>query len=311
VVEPGSVVGALSPEAAEETGLRAGTPLVVGGGDAQIAALGLAQTEPGQVLLTAGTFWQLNVNLGSPTVHPDMAVRINAAAVESLWQAEAITFHPGTAVRWFRDTFARVEVERAEAEGRNPLDVLTQAAATVPIGSDGIISIFSDAMDYRHWTHAAPSFLNLSLDGGDRLRAAMFRSLLENAAVVTAENLDRIAAFTTVDPAAPVVFAGGAASSAVWSQIVADLFGRTLLVPTVTEATALGAAACAASGGAELGSPADVAGRWMSWRGEVRPNWTAHEQYLPVRERWRTAYAAQRELSRTGVTEPMWQAPGL
>lgn len=309
VVEPGTVVGTLSAAAAEATGLPAGLPLAVGGGDAQLAALGLGQTEPGQVLLTGGTFWQLNVNVGEPLTHPDLAVRVNAAAVPGLWQAEAIAFHPGTAVRWFRDTFAGPEVARAGAEGRNPLDVLTEVAAEVPIGSDGVLPVFSDVMNYRHWTHAAPSFLNLSLDGGPRLRAAMFRALLENAAIVSGANLELVASFAPLADDAPVVFAGGAASSAVWSQIVADVLGRPLRVPAVTEATAQGTAACAAAGAGVLGSPSDAAA-WVRWDRDVAPDADRHEQYRHVRERWEAAYAAQRELTRTGVTTPMWNAPG-
>ncbi len=308
VREPGTPVGALSHRAAEATGLREGTTLALGGGDAQLAALGLGLTRPGQVLLTGGTFWQLNVNIGSPATHPDLAVRVNAAAVPGLWQAEAIAFHPGTAVRWFRDTFAAPEVAQAGTAGRNPLDVLTEAAAQVPIGSRGVIPIFSDVMSYRHWTHAAPSFLDLDLAGGPALRAAMFRSLLENAAIVSAANLDLVASFAPVTDE-PVVFAGGAASSTVWSQIVADVLGRPLRVPAVTEATAQGTAACAAAAVGALGSPGEVAG-WVRWSRDVLPDAGRHAQYGEVRRRWQVAYAAQRGLVDAGVTTPMWHAPG-
>lgn len=309
VREPGSAVGTLSRTAAEDTGLAEGTLLALGGGDAQLAALGLGLTRPGQVLLTGGTFWQLNVNIADPLTHPDLAVRVNAAAVPGLWQAEAIAFHPGTAVRWFRDTFAAPEVDAARLAGRNPLDVLTEAAAAVPVGSRGVIPIFSDVMNYRRWTHAAPSFLDLDLDGGPALRAAMFRSLLENAAIVSAANLELTASFAPVADGEPVVFAGGAASSAVWSQIVADVLGRPLCVPALTEATAQGTAACAATAAGALDSPSDAAA-WVRWDREVFPDAARHEQYLDVRRRWETAYAAQRDLVHAGVTPPMWHAPG-
>jgi len=309
VQEPGTTVGRLSRLAAQATGLSEGIALALGGGDAQLAALGLGLSQPGQVLLTGGTFWQLNVNIGAPLTHQDLAVRVNAACVPGLWQAEAIAFHPGTAVRWFRDTFAAPEVAAARAAGRNPLDVLTEAAAEVPIGSRGVIPIFSDVMNYRRWTHAAPSFLDLGLDGGPGLRAAMFRSLLENAAIVTMANLELVSSFAPVDDSAPVVFAQGAASSAVWSQIVADVLDRPLRIPAVTEASAQGAAACAAAAVGALDGPADGAA-WVRWEREVTPDAAAHEQYIDVRRRWEAAYAVQRDLMRAGVTTPMWHAPG-
>ena len=176
-------------------------------------------TEPGEATIVAGTFWQQFVNLPTPEADPDMRVRVNAAAIPNLWQAEAIAFHAGTAIRWFRDTFAQEETETARKDGRDPLDVLTEAAAEIPIGSDGVIPIFSDVMNYRQWRHAAPSFLNLSLDGGPRVRAAMFRSLLENAAIVAALNLEMVESFSGTR-ADVVVFAGGSAKSEMWTQIV-------------------------------------------------------------------------------------------
>lgn len=310
VHEPGTIIGSVLPEVANETGLSSEALVVVGGGDAQLAALGLGLTKPGQVLLTAGTFWQLNVNLGAPVVDPHMKIRVNMGAVPGVWQAEAIAFHPGTAVRWFRDTFAVEEVAEANASGRNPLDVLCDRASEIPIGSDGVIPIFSDVMNYDRWTHAAPSFLNLNLDGGARLRAAMFRSLLENAAVVSSANLDLVASFATVDESAPITFAGGAANSATWAQITADILGKDLRVPAVTEATAQGTAACAASAVLEGRTPADVATEWLTWSHTVTADVAAHEQYAEVKDRWRAAYEPQLELSNSGITTPLWRAPG-
>jgi autoinducer-2 kinase len=309
VVEPGTVLGQVSAQAARETGLSTRTRVVVGGGDAQLAALGLGLTEPGQALVVAGTFWQQMVNLAEPVTDPQMRVRVNAAAVPGLWQAEAIAFHAGTAIRWFRDTFAGPEVAAADAAGRNALDVLTEAAAGIPIGSDGVIPIFSDVMNYRSWKHAAPSFLNLPLDGGARLRAAMFRSLLENAAIVARANLAMVEDFSGAR-AHQVVLAGGSAKSPVWTQIVADVLGRPLRIPSVTEATAQGAAACAASGAGLFSSPSEAGASWVRWDREVEPVTGNHEAYAPVVERWSRAYAAQRELMTAGVTTPMWQAPG-
>ena len=308
-LEPGDVAGNVTAFAARDTGLAAGTPVSVGGGDAQIAALGLGVNTPGQALLVGGTFWQLEVNTDTPGTHPDMAVRVNAAAAKSLWQAEAIAFHPGTAVRWFRDTFGGDEVRTASEQGRDPLDVLSEAAARIPIGSDGVIPIFSDVMNYRRWRHAAPSFLNLGLSPGPRTRAAMFRSLLENAAIVSAANLDLVSAFAPAT-VPEIVFAGGASASPAWTQIVADVFGRPLRISAVAEATAQGTAACAASASGHYASPAEAAQDWVSWGATIDPIPGNHERYASVRDDWQTAYAAQRQLACTGVTRPMWHAPG-
>jgi autoinducer 2 (AI-2) kinase len=309
VVEPGTVLGRVTSTAAADTGLSPETLVVAGGGDAQLAVLGTGVNDPGAAMVIGGTFWQLEVNIGEPVVASDMSVRVNSAALPGLWQAEAIVFHAGTAVRWFRDTFAVTEVAEAEAKNQDPLARLVQLAAEIPTGSDGVIPIFSDAMNYRAWRHAAPSFLNLGLEGGPRLRAAMFRSLLENAAIVTAENLEVVGGFTAIADE-EVTFAGGAAKSPEWTQILCDVLGRPVRVPTETEATARGAAACAAAGAGAFESPAAAAAAWSGWERHHEPDPSVHELYTDVRARWKAAYAPQLALMDAGVTKSMWRAPG-
>lgn len=307
--EPGTVIGTVTADAAAASGLSTRTRVVLGGGDAQLAALGLGLTGPGQAAIIAGTFWQQLVNLPAATTDPEMRVRVNAAAVPDLWQAEAIAFHTGTAVRWFRDTFAGEECRQARAAGRNPLDVLAEAAAEIPIGANGIIPIFSDVMNYRQWKHAAPSFLNLSLEGGPQLRAAMFRSLLENAAIVAGMNLEMVEGFSGTR-ADEVVFAGGAAQSEIWAQIVADVLGRPVQIPAVTEATAGGAAACAAVAAGVYATPSEAATDWAARTRTFAPDPTAHDAYDEVKSRWQRAYTPQRELMNAGITTSLWRAPG-
>lgn len=307
--EPGTVIGTVTPDAATQTGLGVHTKVVLGGGDAQLAALSMGLVAPGQAAIVAGTFWQQFVNLDSPAVDPEMNVRVNAAALPDLWQAEAITFHAGTTIRWFRDTFAAEERETARQTGRDVLDVLVDTAADIPIGADGVIPIFSDSMKYRRWKHAAPSFLNLSLEGGPRVRAAMFRSLMENAAIVSALNLQLVERFSGAQ-VEEVVFAGGSAKSRVWTQVVADIIGKPLHIPAVTEATALGAAACAAAGAGWFETPAIAAENWLVWEREVIPVPAHHRAYEAVKDRWLEAYAPQLALVDAGVTTSLWRAPG-
>jgi len=308
-LEPGTPIGTVTSAVATQTGLATNTLVVLGGGDAQLAALSMGLTKPGQAVIVGGTFWQQLVNLPAPKVDPQMRVRVNAAGSPDLWQAEAIAFHMGTAIRWFRDVFAYQEVEQARATGRDPLDLLTAAAAAIPIGADGVIPIFSDVMNYRRWRHAAPSFLNLNLDGGPRQRIAMFRSLLENAAIVATMNLELVEDFSGTR-APEIVFAGGSAKSEMWTQLVADVLGRPVRVPRVTEAAAQGAAACAAAGVGVFETPSTAANAWIAWEREVAPRMDSHEAYQDVKRRWVAAYAPQLELMDEGITVSLWRAPG-
>jgi autoinducer 2 (AI-2) kinase len=107
--------------------------------------------------------------------------------------------------------------------------------------------IFSDAMHFKQWYHAAPSFINLSIDPGKCNKATLFRALEENAAIVSACNLAQISQFSGVTFDS-LVFAGGGSKGALWSQILSDVTGLPVRVPEVKEATALGCAIAAGTG---------------------------------------------------------------
>ena len=310
VVEPGAVVGEVTPDAAAQTGLAAGTPFVAGGGDVQLGAIGLGVVELGQAAVLGGTFWQQVVNIAPGKVDDTMRLRINAAAPAPMNQAEAITFFVGLAARWFRDAFGAEEKRRAAEAGRDAYDLLEDLAMAVPAGAHGIIPIFSDAMNFGHWVHAAPSFLNLSLDPEMASKGAMFRALQENAAIVTAENLDRVAAFAGAGTEGPLIMAGGASKGRLWPQIVADVTGRVVHIPEVREATALGGAAAAATGVGQFADLAEAGSAFVRWAREVTPNSAHRATYDAARARWRAAYAAQMQLVEDGVTTAMWRAPG-
>jgi len=309
VYETGSIIGKLGHRAAEETGLKAGIPIVMGGGDAQLGTIGVGANLAGEAAILGGSFWQQEVNLDRPLSDPTGRMRMNFAASPGMWQVEAIVFFPGIAARWFRDAFAPDLKEQAAANGVDAYDLLEEMASSVPAGSYGITPILSDAMDYSHWRHAAPSFLNFPLDPEKAHRGAFFRSLQENAALVTRANLMRISELTgsRIESA---VFAGGASKGRLWPQIVADVLQIPLRIPIVKEATALGAALAAGVGAGIYGSMEEGARAVVRWERDVKPNPENADVYDDAFERWQKAYPVQLNLADRGVTRSMWRAPG-
>lgn len=310
ILEPGTVLGGVTSRASAETGLAEGTAVVVGGGDAQLGALGLGVVNPADTAIVGGSFWQQMVNLDGLKTDPDMRIRIDAHVIADLWQAEGIVFNPGIAIRWFRDSFGQSEKKEAKRRNLDPYDVLTERAAEVPAGSFGVIPIFSDTMNYAKWIHAAPSFLNLSLDSSRSGTAVLFRSLLENAAIVSKSHIDIISSFSGTKPES-IVFAGGAAKSPLWSQIVADVLQLPLRIPIVKESTALGTALCAAFALGEYLSLAEAGSSVSGWERTVEPNSSNAAVYEDLQHRWTAAYRSQLQLVREGITTPMWRAAGV
>ncbi|WP_404445928.1 autoinducer-2 kinase [Sutcliffiella horikoshii] len=309
VNEAGKVIGKVTEAAASLTGLAAGTLVVSGGGDAQMASVGVGAIEAEQTVVSGGSFWQQEVNVGKPLVDNAGRIRVNCHAVEGLWQLEAIAFFPGLVMRWFRDAFCEVEKAEAAASGRDAYEILEEKAKSVPVGANGILPIFSDTMNYSAWRHAAPSFVNLSLDPEKSGKAALFKSLQENAALITYGNLKLVEEATGFFPE-EVIFVGGASKGKLWSQTLADVLGVRVKVPVVKEAAALGTALYAGVGAGLYGSIKEAVDSVVQWETTFTPNMENHQQYLGIYETWRKVYAEQLKLADLGVTTHMWKAPG-
>lgn len=311
VLEVGTLMGSVMDKASKESGLSINTKVVMGGGDVQLGSAGLGVVEVGQVAILGGSFWQQVVNIDKNTPPPlDRNIRVNPHVIPNLSQAEGITFFSGLVMRWFRDAFCDTEKLQAKEQGVDVYALMEEKAASVPVGSYGILPIFSDSMKYSKWYHAAPSFLNLSINPEICNRASMFRSLQENAAIVSSINLDKIREFTDIK-IETIVFAGGASKGKLWSQIVADVTGCSVKIPKVTEATALGAAMAAGVGVGIYKDMASAAKELVVWDKAYEPNMENKKIYDDIKIKFQKAYEAQLKLVDDNITASMWRAPGL
>ena len=309
--EVGTIIGNVNIKASNETALSVNTKVVMGGGDVQLGSAGLGIVQEGQVAILGGSFWQQIVNISSSLKPPkDMAIRVNPHVVAGLSQAEGITFFSGLVMRWFRDAFCDLEKLEAKDLGIDTYALLEEKAKNVPVGSYGMMPIFSDTMKYGKWYHAAPSFLNLSIDPEICNRASMFKALQENACIVSAINLEKIKEFTGIE-IGEVVFAGGASKGALWSQTLADVTGCTVKIPKVTEATALGACIAAGVGAGVYSSLIEASKDLVVWDKVYEPNMDNYKLYGEIKEKWLQAYEAQLRLVDENITTSMWKAPGL
>ncbi len=306
--EPGSVIGHVT---SKETMLSKDTKVVMGGGDVQLGSAGLGVVEVGDVAILGGSFWQQVVNIPCITNPPkDMSIRVNPHVISNLSQAEGITFFSGLIMRWFRDAFCDIEKLEAKKRGVDTYHVLEEKAKKVPVGSYDIMPIFSDSMKYAKWYHAAPAFLNLSIDPKVCNKASMFRSLEENASIVSSINLEKIQKFSSIE-IDEIVFAGGASKGDLWSQILSDVTGCKIKIPKVTEATALGAAMAAGVGAGIFNSIKEAAKELVSWDREYLPNRANFEKYQEIKQKWQKIYENQLSLVDQKLTNSMWKAPGL
>lgn len=310
VLEPGQVVGPLHAGAAEETGLAAGTPVVVGGADTQLGLVGIGVVGGDRLTLVAGSFWQLTAVTDAPLIDPQARVRTLCHAVPGHWMTEGIGFYCGIALRWFRDAFCEPEAAEAARRGVDPYVVMEEEAGRVPPGSNGVTAIFSNVMNVKRWVQASPSFVGFDVDQpAASNRAACIRALEEQAAYASRGHLAIIRELTgrSYDE---VVLTGGAAKGRLWPQIVADVLGLTVRLPEVKESTALGAAIYAGIGSGAYANLDEAIAQLVRFERSVEPSPSAREAYDAHFARWSELYGRMLELSEDGLLRPMWWPAG-
>jgi autoinducer 2 (AI-2) kinase len=310
VFESGTKIGKVIKKAAEATGLKEGTPVITGGGDTQLALLGVGNIKPLTWAVVGGTFWQATVIGDEPFIDPLFRPRTLCHVNRNQWMTEAIGFLTGQQARWFRDGFCQEEVRLATKEGVDPYYLMEKLAAQIPPGSNGVIGVFSAVHNSRSWKHAAPSFLNFDISNPEGSgKSACIRALWESAAYTAYENLQVLMDVTSSTPA-ELMFCGGAAKGFLWPQILADVCGVPVKVPVVKESTSLGCAMCVALGAGLFESFTDAADQWVRVEREFVPSDSVHRGYLKRFERWRTLYAEVMKIANQDLLTPMWRAPG-
>ena len=310
VVEPGTKIGKIRKELAQELGLSPDTYIIMGGGDAQLGTIGVGAVSEYDTVILGGTFWQQEVNVTKPVPHPEGKIRINAHAVPELWQYEGISFLIGLVMRWFRDAFCQEEVKIAKELGISAYSILSEEAKGVPAGAYEIMPIFSDVMNYMHWKHAAPSLLNFDINEPEKFgKPQIFRALMENAGFNSLGNLKEIANAIGFYPE-EIIFAGGASYSPVWSGIMASVLNVRVRVPKVKEATALGGMMCASVGTGVYKDFVEAKDNVVRFEAIYEPDPEEHDIYLEIFKKWREVYKSILELSDRGYLRHMWKAPG-
>lgn len=311
VRESGSILGGVHREGGAASGLRVGTPVIVGGADTQLGLVGLGEFASLKFTIIGGTFWQHTVNLDSPFIDPDCRLHTHCHTVPGRWMMEGVGFYSGLAMRWFRDGFYFREKSEAQSLGVDTYTTMEREAASVPPGANGVLGLFSNWMDAKRWVHATPTFMQFDIRNPHHSgRKECVRAIEESAAYVSRGHLGIVESlFGSMGDR--IFFAGGAAQGQLWPQILADVLNRQVLVPSVKESTALGAAMYAGLGVGIYRSLSDAARQVIRIDTTFEPNSAAHSAYLEFYEQWLQVYRISVDLVERGLVRPLWRAPGV
>lgn len=230
VVPSGGVAGYVTAAAAEQTGLRPGTPVAGGAHDVDCGALGLGVTTPGQLAMIAGTF-SINEVI-SDAVHPDRRWNARSFVEPGLWMNMSLSPSSATNLEWFTHQLAALDLERSSEQG-DAFGFVERDIATVANDPSEVIYLpFLYGSPYP--ADASASFFGLR---GWHRRGHLLRAVLEGVAFNHRYHVDALAERF---PISDIRLTGGATNSERWSQLFADVLNRPVEVGRVREAGALG-----------------------------------------------------------------------
>jgi xylulokinase len=230
------VTGAVGLVGAEATGLRAGTPVVAGGGDQAANGIGVGAVVEGAMALSLGTSGVIFAPTNAPVVEALGRVHAFCHALPDRWHMMSVMLSAAGSLRWFRDTLAP-----GMAFGD-----LAASASEVTAGSDGLL--FLPYLTGERSPHPDPlargAFVGLQI-GHDRRH--MTRAVLEGVAFGLRDGLDLVVGAGVSRPR-QIRASGGGTRSDLWRQILADVLDTEIATVNTSEGAAYGAAMLAAVG---------------------------------------------------------------
>lgn len=302
-VRPGhDVLGEVTVDAAEATGLKAGTPVMVGTVDGAAAALEAGAIDPGTAAEMTGTSTVLIMPNEEGVTHPAFIAAPHA--LPGLYLLLGAMAASGANLRWYRDQFGAAEVHAGAQLGLDAYDLLTMQAAQIAPGSNGVIFLpymMGERSPLWH-THARGVFFGLSLATP---RGALIRAILEGAAFALQHNLEvaRQAGVSLTQ----IRSVGGGTRSPLWNQIKADVLGLPILLPQASVGAPFGDAVLAGMG---LGLYSDVRRslrEMIHIQAEYEPDWANHTMYQELYQVFRSVYESLREdFDRAANMKAIW-----
>ncbi len=275
IVKPTDIVGKITSDAAQLTGLCEGTPVICGTTDTVMEVFASGAVQKGQITLKLATAGRICVVTDRP--YPDINLINYSHVVDGM-------FYPGTATkscaasyRWFRDTFGGDYKE------------LDEKATAVPIGSDGLV--FHPYLNGELTPYANP---NLCADfvgvRASHTKAHFTRAVLEGVVMsmldckTTLDNLN-------IEHEDSAVIIGGGGKSPLWRQMVSDALSIELKEMKYTDSS-FGSAMLAGVALGVFESPEQAVGMCNEVVSRTVPNNENTEKYKALFKKYKAIQKA-------------------
>jgi len=292
VYESNQITGVVSAQAAQVTGLAAGTPVVGGGGDQAASAVGNGIVRAGVVSCTLGTSGVVFAHMDQVAYDPQGRVHTFCHAVPDKWHVMGVTQAAGLSLQWLRNQLAP----------GIPYEDLLAEAATAPAGSQGLfwLPYLMGERTPHPDANARGGWIGLT---AKHKRADLIRAVIEGVCYSQKDGLDIVEQLGI--EVSFVRASGGGSRSPLWRQILADVLLKRVATLETQEGSAYGAALLAMVGTGEFGTVAEACAGTIREAESIAPRAAesavyarGHEIYASLYPALKTAYAAMgREIS--------------
>ena len=235
----GKKIGVISKKASEKSGFKCGTPLCVGAGDQNSAAVGAGIVYNGYLSVSMGTAGNANAYLEKPFRDPEGKSMVVNHAIYNRWQIEGHQAGAAGVYRWFRDKIGMYEKYYAEKNNKDVYEILNKLISKTPAGSKGLVFLpYLASSTAPRWNPNARGVLaGLAFVHS---RGCVARSFMEG---ITLEMKDIINSITNSGIKIKISrITGGATKSDVWNQIQSDVYNLKVETLQITDTAVMGAA---------------------------------------------------------------------
>lgn len=290
VCDTTDLAGSVTKQAAMETGLLEGTPVIVGADDSAAEAISTGILEPGDMMAQFGSSMYL-IGLCDRLIH-DTRIWSGGFIIPGVYSVQGGTNNAGTLTRWYRNRLFPETLEKEARTGINAYQTMLDGIDEIPPGSDGLITLpyFAGERTPVNDPQAKGVLFGLTLA---HTRAHMYRSALEAVGYSLAWHMD-IFRQNRVD-IRTVYAVGGGTKAPAWMQIICDILGVELVTADVRIGASFGDAMMAAIGVGHFRSFADLRAFIQPGRRYI-PDMAKHAQYAPYCEKFRRLYENNKEL---------------
>ncbi|ORC35447.1 hypothetical protein B4O97_09765 [Marispirochaeta aestuarii] len=235
LTSPGTIIGNLSSGLAKETSFPGKTPVILAGGDQQVAALGMGVLEAGSVEANTGTGSFLITPVPEPLFHPESRTLCSIAAIPGQWVVEAGVLTTGILYSWFAGEFGETGRQNEQAD----ILKVNQLVRESPPGAHGVIVLpHFKGSAAPFWNPLAKgTIFNLTLANS---KADIARALLESLVLEMGAGLKRMREIIPAE-LTEICVAGGLTRFELFNQMQADIFETTVRIPPSSEASSRGA----------------------------------------------------------------------